>query len=104
MDVFSVPRISKHANRFGLTSAGAFDLQLGHDFLKESDGKLVMQHIKQNKPQLVIAQLPCEMFSVMRNISKRKVNPVTEGEARSYAVCYGYIMSCSAQQQQVLSI
>jgi hypothetical protein len=103
MDVFSVPRISKHANRFGLTSAGAFDLQLGHDFLKESDRKLVMQHIEQNKPQLVIVQPPCEMFSVMRNISKHKVKPDTEGEARSYAVCYGY-MSCSAQQQQVLSI
>ena len=68
-EVFSRPRVSVQAEKFGLKAGIAMDLRTGWDFMKNGDRKRAMQWIRQNKPLVVVLSPPCTEFSQIQNLN-----------------------------------
>ena len=69
MEVYSPPRVTVEAKKFGLKAGEALDLVTGYDFGKVADRERVWEIINRDKPALVVGSPECRMFSALQNLS-----------------------------------
>ena len=69
-EIFSRPRVTTEARKFGLAAGEAIDLVTGWDLMKTRERKRCMQWIRQNRPQVVILSPPCTAFSRLQSFNK----------------------------------
>ena len=62
-EVFSPPRVSKEAVKYGLEVGDAMDLTTGWDFNLESHRRLADAYVDEQKPLVLIGSPPCVAFS-----------------------------------------
>ena len=77
-ELFSPPRVTEQAKKFGLKIGGAYDLTTGWDFRLKSHREAAYQQVKEEKPLVVIGSPPCTPFSQLQTL-----NPNTENKRRS---------------------
>ena len=68
-EVYSPPRVTVEAMKFGLKAGEAFDLTNGWDLSNEDEQKFVKEYVRKNKPMLLIGSPECKMFSSLQNLS-----------------------------------
>ena len=68
-EIYSPPRVTSQAQRFGLKIGEAMDLTTGWDFTKAEHKKKAMQYIEEQKPKLIIGSPMCTMFSPLQRMS-----------------------------------
>ena len=78
-ELYSPPRVTEEAKKFGLSAGAAFDLTTGWDFRLERDRNLAKEYVRTHKPKLVIGSPMCTMFSVLQRLS-----PWTEEKQRRW--------------------
>lgn len=69
-EVYSPPRVTEEAKRFGIKSGKAMDLTTGWDFTKEEDREKAFAYVEKEKPTLLIGSPMCTMFSELQKLSK----------------------------------
>ena len=62
-EVFSPPRVSLEAAKFGIEVGDAMDLTTGWDFTLEADRKRAEDYVDREKPLVLIGSPPCVAFS-----------------------------------------
>ena len=87
MEVYSPPRTTPKAAKYGFASGGALDLSTGWDLSKKSHQKAALRLVREQQPVLVILSPPCTVFSRLRGLSnfKRPQHVVQEEEAAGLA-------------------
>ena len=70
MEMFSPPRVTEYAARFGLRSGEAMDLKTGWDFSRKEHRESAREYIENMKPNLIIGSPECTMFSSLQNLSR----------------------------------
>ena len=80
MEMYSPPRTTVEAKKFGLAAGEAMDLTTGWNFNKAEDRKKAMDYIDKHKPKLVIGSPECIMFSLLQSMT-----PWTKEEEMRYA-------------------
>ena len=78
--IFSPPRATGMARRFGLTPGMAFDLSVGWDLDREEDQKEVWRHLVEEQPYLIIGSPECKGFSTMQGLSAGKPGAAASGD------------------------
>ena len=73
-EVYSPPRVTKIASRFGLKTGEAMDLTTGWDFTIERHKKAAMKYVKAMKPNLIIGSPECTMFSTLQQWNKNRLS------------------------------
>ena len=66
MEIFSPPRVTVQATKFGLKPGEALDLVTGFDFNKEADRRMAWDIINKDKPELIIGSPECTMYSACK--------------------------------------
>ena len=81
IEIYSPPRVSVTAKKYGITSHGSFDItivdpddQQPWDLNVKSKREKVMKIIKECKPSVVIGSPMCTAFSSLQNMNKHKRN------------------------------
>ena len=69
MEIFSPPRVTVQASKFGLKAGEALDLITGYDFGTEADRLRAWEIIEKDKPELVVGSPECTMFSALQILS-----------------------------------
>lgn len=64
MEIYSPPRVTARARRFGLKHGGALDLATGWDFTLASHRDAALRLVRELKPALIILSPPCRTFPV----------------------------------------
>ena len=77
LEVYSPPRVTKKAEKFGFTAGGALDLSTGWDFCKPSHQKAALRLVNELQPVLIVLSPPCTTFSALRNLSNFKRDQAT---------------------------
>eukprot|EP00435_Cladocopium_sp_Y103_P008346 s2034_g2.t1 len=77
LEIYSPPRVTSKAEKFGFTAGGALDLSTGWDFCKPSHQKAALRLVNELKPVLLILSPPCTTFSALRHLSNFKRDPAT---------------------------
>lgn len=72
MEIYSPPRVTARARRFGLKHGGALDLATGWDFTLASHRDAALRLVRELKPALIILSPPCRTFSSLRYLSDHK--------------------------------
>ena len=78
-EVFSMPRVTEEAKKFGLNPGLAIDIKNGWDLTLSHQRKKCMQWVRQNKPLMLILSPPCTAFSTLQNL-----NPWTARREREF--------------------
>ena len=68
-EVYSPPRVTVEASKFGLKPGSAMDLRTGYDFTKKEDRDRAWRKLEEEKPKLLVGSPECKMFSVLQNLS-----------------------------------
>ena len=68
-EVYSPPRVTRVAERFGLKSGEAMDLLTGWDFSMSRHREAARAYVRRVKPRLIIGSPECTMFSTLQNLS-----------------------------------
>ena len=82
-EVFSPPRVTSQAEKFGLKIGEAYDLTTGWDFKLKAHRDAVYQHVRDEKPLVVIGSPPCTPFSQLQTLNPdtpAKREALREGE------------------------
>ena len=74
-ELFSVPRITTEAWRFGLRPGWAVDLRTGSDLSQPSVKKEVVDQIDRDKPWLTVTSPPCTEHSSLQRLNRPKQDP-----------------------------
>ena len=69
MEIYSPPRVTIQAEKYGLRSGEAMDLATGYDFNDPEDRDKVWETLKRDEPSLVVGSPECRMFSGLQNLS-----------------------------------
>ena len=69
VEIFSEPRITEEAKKFGLKVGEAMDIKTGWDFNKPEDRARAKEYIQRVKPKLVVGCPMCKMFSRLQCMS-----------------------------------
>ena len=69
VEVYSPPRITNEATKYGLKPGEAFDLGTGWNFNLAEDRREAEAYIIAKEPLLVIGSPQCTMFSALQNLS-----------------------------------
>ena len=72
-EVFSPPRVTVQAKKFGLKSGEAWDLTNGWDFNLEAHRKQAERYIDEQQPLVVIGSPPCTPFSQLQALNSATV-------------------------------
>ena len=81
-EVFSPPRVSTEAKKFGMKAGDAMDLTTGWDFDREEDRARAEKYIDEEKPLVLIGSPPCIAFSQLQTLveeSERKAEQLAKG-------------------------
>ena len=68
-EMFSPPRVTTQAKRFGLKTGEACDLSTGWDFRLQSHRDAAIKHVRDEKPLVVIGSPPCTPFSQLQTLN-----------------------------------
>lgn len=68
-ELYSPPRVTAEAPRWGLRPGEAMDLLTGWGFRNPEDRRRAWKYLEQHKPKLVIGSLVCTMLSSLQNMS-----------------------------------
>lgn len=66
-EVYSAPRVTLQAHKFGLVGDLAVDLSTGYNLLDRNDEIKCILHLNVRKPRVVILSPPCTMFSQLQH-------------------------------------
>ena len=69
IEMYSAPRVTTEAKKFGMMVVEAMDITTGWDFNKEDDKNKAMEYINKYKPKLIIGSPMCRMFSPLQRLS-----------------------------------
>ena len=69
-EVFSPPRVTEMAVKFGLKPGDAMDLITGWNFDREDHRQRARELIQQHRPKLLIGSPDCTMFSQLQKLSE----------------------------------
>ena len=81
-EVFSPPRVTAEAARFGMSAGDAMDLTTGWDFNIPEHRQKAEQYVDQEKPLVLIGSPPCVAFSQLQSLipeSENKARKLEEG-------------------------
>ena len=67
-EMYSVPRVTVEAKKFGLEAGEAMDLRNGWDFNRKEDQDRAMTYVRTKKPGVVIGSPMCTMFSQLQGM------------------------------------
>ncbi len=79
-EVYSPPRVTTEAKRWGLTPGDAMDLTTGWDFTMKRHQEAAMKYIKTAKPKLLIGSPECRMFSTLQRLTNKSWSEGREQE------------------------
>ena len=80
-EVYSPPRVTEEAKKYGLKAGEAMDLTTGWDFRREEDRRRARRYLEEKRPKLLIGSPMCTMFSPLQRMtpwSKEKERRWTE--------------------------
>ena len=83
-EVFSPPRVSSEAAKFGLVAGDAMDLTTGWDFTRQDHQMEAERRIDEQKPLVLIGSPPCTAFSQLQSLSpasESKEKPCERGSS-----------------------
>ena len=69
-EMYSPPRVTKEAAKFGLKVGEAMDLTTGWDFSKSEHRSMAMKYIDETRPKLIIGSPMCTMFSPLQRMTE----------------------------------
>ena len=69
VEMYSVPRVTVEARKFGLSTGPAMDIRTGWDFDDEGKRKEAMEYIRRVRTWVVIGCPMCKMMSQLQNLS-----------------------------------
>ena len=69
-EVFSPPRVTIQAKKFGLEVGDAWDLTTGWDFNNPSHRAAAERYVEEKKPLVIIGSPPCTPFSQLQTLNK----------------------------------
>ena len=102
-EVYSPPRVTVEAKKFGLKPGDSMDLRTGFDFTIEAVRKRAKQRIRESRPKLLIGSPECKLFSALQNLSRWTVEKGKKlHEARTHEIHVRVIRGASARWQVVL--
>lgn len=85
-ELFSPPRLTLVAWKFGLSGGSAFDLLCNHDLATIAGRASVWAYVKKFKPRVLVTSAPCTMYSALYQLWNRaKMNPATYQRRRAAA-------------------
>ena len=70
-EIYSPPRITKEALRYGMKAGLAMDLTTGWDFTRSEHKEAAREYRRRVRPKLLIGSPMCQMFSTLQNLSKK---------------------------------
>ena len=74
MEIYSPPRVARHVESRGFSSAGSFDIITGCDLLAWTGRSKVMRTLASRRPLFLVSSPPCTMYSeLMRLWNKKKM-------------------------------
>ena len=73
-EVFSPPRVTVEATRFGMSAGDAMDLTTGWDFNIPEHRHRAEQYVDQEKPLVLIGSPPCVAFSQLQSLAPELEN------------------------------
>ena len=79
VEMYSPPRVTLEARKFGLKAGEALDLTNGWDFTRRYHQERAEKYIEVEKPLVLIGSPPCTPFSQLQSL-----NPVTEKSKRKW--------------------
>ena len=98
-EIFSPPRVCRHAKTLGLTAAFSHDLTTGVDMLTVEGRGQVYQDIIKYKPKLLISSPPCTWWSRMRSLNLRHLSPQEfDDKDRAAKTLLDFSMACCRKQ------
>ena len=71
-EIFSPARFAPHLSRFGLVPGVAVDLRTGWDLNDEAQVAMLWEHLRHERPALVIGSPECKGFSSLRGLNTGK--------------------------------
>ena len=93
MEMYSPPRVTAQASKFGLRAGEAMDLVTGYNFDLEEDRQKAMEILERDQPALVIGSPECKMFSGLQNLTKwtgRKQEKLEKAKRHLEFICKVY--------------
>jgi hypothetical protein len=69
-EMYSPPRVTTEAKKFGLSVGEAMDLTTGWDFTKSEDRDRAVKYIDEHKPKLIVGSPMCKMFSQLQRMTR----------------------------------
>ena len=73
-EVFSPPRVTLEAKKFGLKRGEAFDLTSGWDFRRKDHQETAEKYVDAGKPLVIIGSPPCIAFSQLQTLNAKTAN------------------------------
>ena len=68
-EIYSPPRVTSEAAKWGFRQGLAMDLTIGWDFRQAEDRRKAWEYVDQAKPTLLIGSPMCTMFSQLQNLT-----------------------------------
>ena len=68
-ELYSPPRVTAEAQKFGLKTGEAMDILTGWDFTKDEHKRMAKEYIDKYKPRLIVGSPMCAMFSALQNLT-----------------------------------
>ena len=70
-EVFSPPRVTAMASRFGLTPGLAFDLRTGWDLDQLDQRQKLWKYLKEERPMLIVGSPECKAFCKLQSLNDK---------------------------------
>ena len=68
-EMYSPPRVTREAAKFGMKVGEAMDLTTGWDFTKDEHKNMALKYIEDHTPKLIIGSPMCTIFSQLQRLS-----------------------------------
>ena len=68
-ELYSPPRVTAEAQKFGLKTGEAMDILTWWDFSKDEHKRMAKEYIDKYKPRLIVGSPMCAMFSALQNLT-----------------------------------
>ena len=68
-ELYSPPRVTAEAQKFGLKTGEAMDILTGWDFTKDEHKRMAKEYIDKYNPRLIVGSPVCAMFSALQNLT-----------------------------------